>query len=49
VTRRDDLVLSGIVFEAFILGALTFLLWCYLRGFDASMCEAYGACGWRRA
>jgi len=47
VTRRSDLTLAALVFELLALAALLFLAWAQARGFDPSMCTAYGACGWR--
>lgn len=47
--RRFDVVLATIIFEALILGMLLFLAWCQWRGFDPSLCRAYGECGWMYA
>ncbi len=49
MSRREEIVLAVLVFVGLALVSLTFLLACQQRGFDDSMCRAYGACGWRDA
>jgi hypothetical protein len=49
MTRRGDLTLALLLLEALVLAAALFLLWAHLRGFSPRMCDAYGACSWRRA
>lgn len=50
MTRRDDVVASvAVTVWVFALPAVLFLVWAALRGFDPGMCDAFGACEWRRA
>lgn len=47
--RRYDLTLAGLIVETLVLLALLFLAWAQWRGFDPSLCRAYGQCGWMDA